>query len=113
MTWLSGTGSCSGVEQAWRHMKSGLGLRPIHRHVERRVRVHIELMVLALLLARMAVQMVGDRWRDIRHELGGIKFVKLLGPTGTLRQVTEPCPDAAKRLKALEIAPSPPIFRVD
>ncbi|MDE0081373.1 MAG: transposase [Gammaproteobacteria bacterium] len=66
------------VEQAWQQMKSGLGLRPIHRHAERRIRVHIALTVLALLLARM----VGDRWHAIRHELGGIKLSNCWGPPG-------------------------------
>ena len=101
------------VEQAWRQMKSGLGLRPIHHRAERRIRAHVALTVLALLLERIAEQMVGDTWRNIRHDLAGIKLVELLGPNGTIRQVTEPRPSAAKRLKALEIAPPPPILRVD
>ena len=101
------------VEQAWRRMKSGLGLRPIYHRAERRIRAHVALTVLALLLERIAERMVGDTWRNIRHDLAGIKLVELLGPNGTIRQVTEPRPGAAKRLKALEIAPPPPILRVD
>ena len=101
------------VEQAWRRMKSGLGLRPIYHRAERRIRAHVALTVLALLLERMAEHMVGDTWRNIRHDLAGIKLVKLSGPNGTIWQVTEPRPKAAKRLKALEIAPPPPILRVD
>ena len=101
------------VEQAWRRMKSGLGLRPIYHRAERRIRAHVALTVLALLLERMAEHVVGDTWRNIRHDLAGIKLVQLLGPNGTIWQVTEPRPKAAKRLKALEIAPPPPILRVD
>ena len=100
------------VEQAWRQMKSGLGLRPIHHRAERRIRAHVALTVLALFLEQIAEQMVGDTWRNIRHDLAGIKLVELLGPNGTIRQVTEPRPSAAKRLKALQIAPPPPILRV-
>lgn len=70
------------VEQAWRQMKSRLGLRPIYHRAERRIRVHVALTVLALLLERIAEQMVGDTWRNIRHDLAGIKPVKLLGPNG-------------------------------
>ena len=69
-------------------------------------------MVLPPLLERIAEQMVGDTWRDIRHDLAGIKLVKLFGPNGTTRQLTEPRPSAAKRLKTLEIAPPPAILRV-
>ena len=101
------------VEQAWRQMKSGLGLRPIYHRGERRIRGHVALTVLALLLERIAEQMVGDTWHNIRHDLAGIKLVKLLGPNGTIWQVTEPRPSAAKRLKLLEIAPPPPILRMD
>ena len=101
------------VEQAWRQMKSGLGLRPIYHRAERRIRAHVALTVLALLLERIAERMVGDTWRNIRHDLAGIKLVKLFGPNGTIWQVTEPRPGAAKRLKLLEIAPPPPILRVD
>ena len=101
------------VEQAWRRMKSGLGLRPIYHRAERRIRAHVALTVLALLPERMAERMVGDTWRNIRHDLAGLKLVELLGPDGTIRQVTEPRPGAAKRPKVLEIAPPPPILRVD
>ena len=60
------------VEQAWRQMKSGLGLRPIYHRAQCRIRAHVALTALALLLQRIAEQMVGDRWRNIRHDLGGI-----------------------------------------
>ena len=73
-------------------MKSGLGLGPIYHRAERRIRVHVALTVLALLLERMAEQMVGDTWRNIRDDLRGIILVKLFGPNGTIWQVTEPRP---------------------
>ena len=38
------------VQQGWRQMKSGLGLRPIYHRAERRIRAHVALTVLALLL---------------------------------------------------------------
>ena len=101
------------VEQAWWQMKSRLWLRPIYHRAERRIRAHVALTVLALLLERIAERMVGDTWRNIHHDLARIKLVELFGPNGTIRQVTEPRPGAAKRLKALEIAPPPPILRVD
>ncbi len=78
------------VEQAWRQMKSGLGLRPVYHRAERRIRAHIALTVLALLLERMAEHALEDTWRNIRHDLAGIKLVQLFGPNGTLWQITEP-----------------------
>ena len=95
------------------HLKSGLGRRPIYHRAERRIRAQVALTVLALLLERMVELMVGDRWHNIRHDLAGIKLVELLGLEGTIWQVTEPRPVAAKHLRAREIASPPPILRVD
>ncbi len=101
------------VEQAWRQMKSGLGLRPVHRRAERRIRDHVALTVLALLLKRTAEHVAADFCRNIHHDLGGMKLVQWLVPNGTLRLVTEPPPNAAKRLESLQIAPSPTILKPD
>ncbi len=101
------------VEQAWRQMKSGLGLRPVYHRTERRIRAHIALTVLGLLLERMAEHAIEDTWRNIHRDLSRIKLVQLLGPNGTLWQVTEPRPSAAKRLKSLQIASPPAILKLD
>ncbi len=100
------------VEQAWRRLKSGLGLRPVHHHAERRIRAHVALSVIALLLERMAEHACGDTWRNIRDDLKQIKLVQLSGPNGALWQLTEPRPDASKRLKSLRIPPPPTILKL-
>ena len=100
------------VEQAWRRLKSGLRLRPGYHRVERRIRAHAALTVIALPLERMAEYTCGDSWRNIRDDLKQIKLVQLLGPNGTLWQVTEPRPDASKHLKALDIPPTPAILKI-
>ena len=101
------------VEQAWRQMKSGLGLRPVYHREGRRIRAHVALTVLALLLERMAEHGVGDTWRNIGHDLRGIKLVKIRGPEGVLWQVTRPRPHAAKLLKRLKIEAPKPILKLD
>ena len=100
------------VEQAWRQLKGGLRLRPVHHRAERRVRAHVALTVIALLLERMAEHACGDTWRNIRDDLKQIKLVQLLGPNGALWQVTEPRQDASKRLKSLGIPPPPTILKL-
>ena len=100
------------VEQAWRRLKSGLKLRPVYHRAERRIRAHIALSVIALLLERMAEYACGDTWRNIRDDLKRIKLVQLSGPNGALWQVTEPRKDASKRLKSLRIPPPPPILKL-
>lgn len=101
------------VEQAWRQMKSGLGLRPVHHRVARRIRAHVALTVLALLLERMAEHGAEDTWRNIGHALRGIKLVKIRGAQGMLWQVTRPRPTASKLLKGMKIEAPKPILRLD
>ena len=42
------------VERGWRDCKSSLGLRPVYHHREDRIRAHVQLCSLALLLIRVA-----------------------------------------------------------
>ena len=57
------------VEQAWRRLKSGLRLRPVYHWTPQRIRAHISLTVLALLLERVAEQSCTDTWRNIQADL--------------------------------------------
>ena len=95
---------------AWRTLKSGLRLRPVYHWAPHRIHAHGALTVLALLLGRVAEQACGDTSRAIRDDLRRIKLAQMLSANGTVWQVTEPSPDAAKRLKALKIPKPPPIL---
>ena len=53
------------VEQAWRRLKSGLHLRPVHHWTVQRIHAHISLTVLALLLKRVTEHSCTDTWRNI------------------------------------------------
>lgn len=98
------------VEQAWRTMKSGLNMRPVYHWAPHRIRAHIAITVLSLLLERVMEQACQDTWRNIRDDLKQIQLAQLSSPNGTVWQVTEPRPEAAKRLKDLNIpAPKPMI----
>jgi len=48
------------VERAWREMKTTLDLRPVHHRKEDRIRAHIQLCWLALLLIRIAENQTGE-----------------------------------------------------
>ena len=98
------------VEEAWRTLKSGLKLRPVYHWAVHRIHAHVALTVLALLLERVAEHACADTWRNIRDDLKAIKLAQLLSPNGTVWQVTEPTPAAAKCLKALGIKNPPPIL---
>lgn len=100
------------VEEAWRTLKSGLRLRPVFHWAVHRIHAHVFLTVLALLLERMAEAACADTWRNIRNDLKRIKLAQLLSPNGTVWQLTEPPPDALKRLKALKIKNPPPLLQI-
>ena len=98
------------VEEAWRSMKSGLRLRPVFHWAPHRIHAHVAITVLALLLERVAEHACADTWRNIRDDLKRIQLAQLLSPHGRVWQVTEPTPEAAKRLKLLQIKPPAPIL---
>jgi transposase len=100
------------VEIAWRSLKSGLKLRPVFHWAPHRIHAHVALTVLSLLLERVAEHACGDTWRNIKDDLRRIKLAQLLSPNGTIWQVTEPAPDALKRLKSLQIQKPPPILHL-
>ena len=100
------------VEIAWRSLKSGLKLRPVFHWAPHRIHAHVALTVLSLLLERVAEHACGDTWRHIKDDLRRIKLAQLLSPNGTVWQVTEPAPDALKRLKSLQIQKPPPILHL-
>lgn len=78
------------VERGWRDMKSVLDLRPVYHRLEERIRAHVLLCWLALLLVRIAETGTGQTWPALRRELNRLHAVTFSGPNGTCRQRTEP-----------------------
>ena len=74
------------VEAGWRDMKSSLGLRPVFHYREDRIRAHIQLCWLALLLIRVVENATGDTWRNTRHELDRMHLVTLATADGKVAQ---------------------------
>ncbi len=100
------------VEEAWRTLKTGLKLRPVHHWAPHRIHAHVALTVLSLLLERTAEHACQDTWRNIHDDLKQIKLAQLMSPNGVVWQVTEPLPPAAKRLKSLQIKKPAPIQKM-
>ena len=97
------------VERAWRDMKTNLELRPVYHHKEPRIRAHVLLCWLALLLVRIAETETGETWRTLRSELEKLHLGRFSGPTGEVAQRTELTPRQAATFKALSV-PEPPRF---
>ena len=77
------------VERGWRDMKSVLDLRPVYHRLEERIRAHVILCWLALLLIRIIETTTGDTWPAIRRHLDRLHIGTFTGPAGTFRQRTE------------------------
>ena len=78
------------VERGWRDMKQILDLRPVYHRLEERIRAHVLLCWLALLLIRVIETRTGQTWHHVRRDLDRLHAVTFTGPTGTFRQRTDP-----------------------
>src|SRR5206468_4818378 len=58
------------AERCFRDLKTTLELRPVWHRLERRIRAHVLLCWLALLLVRVAERQSAQTWRRINTELG-------------------------------------------
>lgn len=101
------------AERGFRDLKSTLELRPVFHRIEPRIRAHVLLCWLALLLTRVAERRCGQTWRRIATELGRVHAVTLAGSAGTVVHTTPPSPAAAAFLAACEVAPPPRITALD
>jgi hypothetical protein len=97
------------VERGWRDCKSSLGLRPVYHHREDRIRAHVQLCWLALLLIRVAETRTGDTWRNLRHELDRLHLVTLATADGRVAQRSALTADQKTILAALDL-PEPPKY---
>jgi hypothetical protein len=92
------------VERGWRDMKGSLGLRPVFHHREDRIRSHIQLCWLALLLIRVVENGTRDTWRNVRHELDRMHLVTMETAEGRVAQRTTTTPSQASILGSLGVA---------
>jgi hypothetical protein len=86
-------------------MKSVLDLRPVYHRLEERIRAHVLLCWLALLLVRVAENTTGQTWPVMRRELDRIHIGTFTGPADTFRQRTEIAKPARDLLTKLGIQP--------
>jgi len=100
------------VERGWRDMKQVIDLRPVYHRKEERIRAHVILCWLALLLARIAENACGDTWPNLRRELDRIHVGTFTGPAGTFRQRTEITKAQHGILRRLNIDVPPRIYQL-
>jgi hypothetical protein len=97
------------VEHGWRDMKSSLGLRPVYHWRQDRIRAHVQLCWLALMLIRVVETTTSVTWRNARHELDRMHLVTLATDHGTVAQRSLTTPGQRTILAGLHL-PEPPRF---
>jgi hypothetical protein len=97
------------VERGWRDLKTALVLRPVFHRKEERIRAHVLLCWLALLLIRVAELTTGETWRHLRDELDRMHLGTFRGTAGVTRRRTELTARQRQILATLQV-PEPPLF---
>ena len=91
------------AERGFRDLKSQLLLRPVFHRLEHRIRAHVLLCWLALLLTRVAERGCEQTWGRISRETGRLQQVTLAGEAGTIVQTTPLRPAQRAIYQALSI----------
>ena len=100
------------VEAAFRTLKSTLDLRPVYHRLEERIRAHVLVCWLALLLIRIAERATGDTWEKMRSELQQLHLGEFGGENGRIWQRTELTNLQQGYLNKLEIKPPPRFLEI-
>jgi len=99
----------SEVEAAFRSLKHTPDIRPVNHRKADRIKSHVLLCWLALLLIRVAENGCDDTWRNIRSELDRMHLGLFSGLDGLVKQRTETTPAQRRIFNALDI-PEPPLI---
>ena len=97
------------VERAFRDLKSVLEVRPVYHRTEQRIRAHVLLCFLALVLVRVAERAIPNTtWPVLRRELDRIHLIELQGSSGHATQRTE-LTDQQEAIYTNAQVPPPPL----
>ena len=100
------------VERGWRDLKTHLELRPVYHRLEQRIRAHVLLCWLALLLIRIVETRTDATWATVREDLQDLHVGVFTGPAGTFTQTSALTPAARTVLAALDIDAPKKILRL-
>ena len=100
------------VERAFRTLKTTLELRPIFHRKDERIRSHVLLCSLALLLVRIAERETGETWDRIRPVMERCHLGEFSSKDGRILRRTELTADQVNILNRLKIAAPPAFFDV-
>jgi DDE family transposase len=97
------------AERSFRDLKGTLARRPVFHRKDERIRAHVLICFLALVIIRAAETRTGATWRTTRAELGTIRQGRFRSRDGEFTQTTELTNEQRDLHRALQIA-EPPRF---
>jgi transposase len=97
------------AERSFRDLKGTLALRPVFHRKDERIRAHVLICFLALVIIRVAETRTDQTWRTVRAELGTIRQGHFRSQDGEFTQTTELTHRHHEMHNALQI-PEPPRF---
>ena len=101
------------VERAFRTLKSSLSLRPIYHSKDDRIRSHVLICWLALLLVRIAEVETDVSWATIRRIMQRLHLGEFLNEKNRVLRHTALSPEQANILKKLKITPPKPFVKLE
>lgn len=101
------------VERAFRTLKSTLCLRPVYHSKDDRIRSHVLICWLALLLVRIAEVETGLTWPRIRRQMQQLNLIEFFDNNGRILQHTELTANQRNILNKLTIKSPKRILKVD
>jgi len=100
------------VERAFRTLKTTLELRPLYHRKEERIRAHVLLCYLSLLLVRIAERETGETWDRIRPIMDRCHLGEFSSKDGRIFQRTELTSEQVNILNRLKLAQPPSVTNV-
>lgn len=110
---VSGYKQLKVIERGFRSLKTELELRPIYHRRPQRIKAHVLLCFLALLLIRVAENETADTWFHLHQELKKLSLVTLKMPERTVRQTTEPTARHKAIMAKCKLKLPPKIWSID
>ena len=101
------------IERGFRTLKTELELRPVYHRRPQRIKAHVLLCFLALLLIRVAENETGDTWFHLHRELKKLSLVTLKMPERTVRQTTETTARHREIMAKCKLKLPPKIWSID
>ena len=101
------------VERAFRTLKSSLSLRPIYHSKDDRIRSHVLICWLALLLVRLAEVETDMSWAVIRRNMQRLHLGEFLNEKNRVIRHTALSTEQANILKRLKITPPKPFVKLE